>query len=222
MFLVNSDQGPFVTAWRTLLQPAPVQVKVRLAEVLAAAETQRLTLVIVDGSKLLKEALRPDGELAHLAKRTRLLLADTDLDAEAELAALALGIVGCCRKQLPADELRKIIDVVLKGGIWVSRAALPDMLNHLRRATTAPAAHAAPAPKLDSLTPREREIAACVAEGASNKSIAKRLNVSDVTVKAHLTTIFHKLGVSGRVQLALMLSELKRHTHTAPQQTVRS
>lgn len=208
MFLVHSDRGEFVETWKTLLHPAAVQVRGRLADVLAATDAGRLLLVIVDGSKLHRRSLQSDGDLAHLAKRTRLLLADTDLDAETELAALALGIVGCCRKQLPREELRKIVDVVLKGGIWVSRAALPDMLNHLRRATT-PAASQAPAPKLDSLTPREREIAACVAEGASNKSIAKRLNVSDVTVKAHLTTIFHKLGISGRVQLALMLSDLK-------------
>lgn len=216
MFLVNSDQGIFVATWKTLLQPAPVQVKGSLAEVLAACETQRLTLVVIDGSRLQKRALRHDGELARLAKRTRLLLADTDLDTEAELTALALGIVGCCGKQLSADELRKIVDVVLKGGIWVSRAALPAMLNHLRHAT-APATAQQPTPqKLDSLTPREREIAACVAEGASNKAIAKRLNVSDVTVKAHLTTIFHKLGVSGRVQLALMLSDLKRPLPETP------
>lgn len=217
MFLVNSDQGEFVETWKALLQPAVVQVKGKLADVLAASETSRLALVIIDGSKVHKKALHSDGELARLAKRTRLLLADTNLDTETELAALALGIVGCCQRQLPREELRKIVDVVLKGGIWVSRAALPDMLNHLRRATAPSAATQAPAPKLDSLTPREREIAACVAEGASNKTIAKRLNVSDVTVKAHLTTIFHKLGISGRVQLALMLSDLKHPPGEASQ-----
>ncbi|MBI2305745.1 MAG: response regulator transcription factor [Rhodocyclales bacterium] len=219
MFLVNSDQGVFVETWKTLLHPAPVLVKGKLADVLAASEAGRLTLVIIDGSKLHKQSLKTDGELARLAKRTRLLLADTNLDSETELAALALGIVGCCHKQLPREELRKIVDVVLKGGIWVSRAALPDMLNHLRHATT-PAAARPTTPKLDSLTPREREIAACVAEGASNKTIAKRLNVSDVTVKAHLTTIFHKLGISGRVQLALMLSDLKQSVAETSQRMV--
>jgi DNA-binding NarL/FixJ family response regulator len=45
-----------------------------------------------------------------------------------------------------------------------------------------------------------------VAEGASNKVIARKLDISDATIKAHLTSVYSKLGVAGRLQLGLLLS----------------
>ena len=53
------------------------------------------------------------------------------------------------------------------------------------------------------LSPREREISSLVASGQQNKLISSKLNISEKTVKAHLTTIFRKLNVEGRTQLAL-------------------
>ena len=53
------------------------------------------------------------------------------------------------------------------------------------------------------LTPREREVLEMVAEGLPNKLIARRLEISEATVKAHLTRIFERLGVSDRTQAAL-------------------
>lgn len=211
MFLVVSDSQAFIETWKVLL-PLPaagsdlLQARCSLADAIKTAEKSRLTLAIVDGSQLGRTALAADGELARLARQTRLLLVKSKFGSDAELAALALGVVGCCAPELSDAELRKIVDVVLKGGIWISRSALPDLLQRLQKAAS-PAESAVRASKLDVLTPREREIARCVADGATNKLVAKRLSVSDVTVKAHLTTIFQKLGVSGRVQLALLLSD---------------
>ena len=61
--------------------------------------------------------------------------------------------------------------------------------------------------ELATLTPREREIAALVARGLSNAQIAKRLAVTERTVKNRLTVVFHKLEVRSRVQLALRFRE---------------
>ena len=60
------------------------------------------------------------------------------------------------------------------------------------------------------MTPRERQIVELLSAGASNKEIAKRLSVTERTVKAHLTAIFRKLGMSGRLQLALFALEQNR------------
>ena len=221
MFLVVSDRKTFIQTWKTLLRPATgaidtTQTRASLAEAVVTAENLRLTLTVVDGSRLDRKALQGDGELARLAKRTRLLLAGANVGPDAELVALALGVAGCCSAELSDTELRKIVDVVLKGGIWISRSALPDLLHHLRR-VTAPTPAPPAGDTLGNLTPREREIALCVAEGATNKVIAKRLSVSDVTIKAHLTAIFQKLGVSGRVQLALLLSGQRQPAPSQPQ-----
>jgi DNA-binding NarL/FixJ family response regulator len=64
--------------------------------------------------------------------------------------------------------------------------------------------------RLGRVTPRERQIVDLLSAGASNKEIAKRLNVTERTVKAHLTAIFRKLGLSGRLQLALFALEYGR------------
>jgi len=53
------------------------------------------------------------------------------------------------------------------------------------------------------LTPREREVLALLADGLPNKLIARRLDISEKTVKAHLTNIFHRIGVTDRTQAAL-------------------
>jgi DNA-binding NarL/FixJ family response regulator len=58
---------------------------------------------------------------------------------------------------------------------------------------------------LDDLTKRERQVAQAVADGLSNREIAERLSVSERTVKARLTSVFQKVDVRDRVQLALLL-----------------
>ena len=57
------------------------------------------------------------------------------------------------------------------------------------------------------LSPREREVLGCVAQGLPNKLIARRLEISEKTVKAHLTRVFRTIGVSDRTQAALWARE---------------
>lgn len=136
----------------------------------------------------------------------KLVLADAALAPLDELAALAAGAVACCNAGLAAEEFERVIDVVLHGGVWVSKAAIPLLMTKLQtfsqQASAAPAS--APATDgLDGLTGRQREVALMVGRGASNKQIARALDISDRTVKAHLTSIFEKLGINDRLQLAL-------------------
>ena len=131
-------------------------------------------------------------------------------DEREGIAALKAGARGYCDREIDGILLRKAVAVVQEGEIWVGRKLIPHLLEEL----TAAAEPAEPAPKMDSgldrITPREREIAHLLSAGASNKEIAKRLNVTERTVKAHLTAVFRKLGVSGRLQLALFVLEHSR------------
>jgi two-component system, NarL family, nitrate/nitrite response regulator NarL len=63
-------------------------------------------------------------------------------------------------------------------------------------------------PQLDDLTSRELMVAEQVAHGASNREIAVALEITERTVKAHLSAIFDKLGVRDRVQLALRMNNI--------------
>jgi DNA-binding NarL/FixJ family response regulator len=62
------------------------------------------------------------------------------------------------------------------------------------------------------LTGRQREIVDAVLEGASNKEIASRLNISEQTVKNQLTTVYEKLGIHNRVQLSMIYREPPRES----------
>ena len=62
--------------------------------------------------------------------------------------------------------------------------------------------------EIDALTPKEKEVLALVAKGASNQEIADKLFVRDVTVKTHLNSIFKKLKVSNRTQAVLLAMQM--------------
>lgn len=61
---------------------------------------------------------------------------------------------------------------------------------------------------IDALTPKEKEVLALVAKGASNQEIADQLYVRDVTVKTHLNSIFKKLKVTNRTQAVLLAMQM--------------
>ncbi|NJD25416.1 MAG: response regulator transcription factor [Betaproteobacteria bacterium] len=214
MYLLVSSRDAFLARWRPPLARAGGEVVVRAA-LTAGGKAPMLT--VVDTASLAPGWSATDPVLRAACGGGRLLLAGQEFAVESELAALAAGISGCCADTLGEDELANVVEVVLKGGIWVSRAALPQLLVRLQGLAAAREANPAVAQTVVSagpeferawgqLTSREREIARQVAEGASNKAIARNLAISDATIKAHLTSVFQKLHVAGRVQLALLVS----------------
>jgi DNA-binding NarL/FixJ family response regulator len=142
----------------------------------------------------------------HPAARL-IALADAPDVGEGMLALLA-GVRGYCDKNISARLIRKARTVVLRGEMWITRNVVPLLLKRLtesvrrhRDDSTAPLPSA-----FAALAPRERQIAKLVGGGASNKEIAHRLDVTEATVKAHLTSVYRKLNVSDRLRLALVVS----------------
>jgi two-component system, NarL family, nitrate/nitrite response regulator NarL len=142
-----------------------------------------------------------------------MLLTSTPNDREG-LAALKGGARGYTSSEMDPTLLKKAVGVVLKGEIWVARNVYAPLLEELTSLTERRHKEFPPNldTRLDRLTPREREIAQLIGGGASNKEIAGRLNITEATVKAHLTAIFRKLGLSDRLGLALFVTEYNRVT----------
>ena len=140
-----------------------------------------------------------------------MLLTSTPNDREG-LSALKSGARGYTSLDMEPMLLRKAVSVVLKGEIWVARNVYAPLLEELTSLTERRHKEFPPNldTRLDRLTPREREIAQLIGGGASNKEIAGRLNITEATVKAHLTAIFRKLGLSDRLGLALFVTEYNR------------
>jgi two-component system, NarL family, nitrate/nitrite response regulator NarL len=151
-------------------------------------------------------------DLQRLRPMTKFVLLTRRPDERKGIAALKAGVRGYCDREIEPRLLCKALDVVQKGEIWVGRKLIPHLLEELT-ALTEQQDKEAPVgldSTLDRITPRERQIVQLLSSGASNKEIAKKLNVTERTVKAHLTAIFRKLGISGRLQLALFVLEHSR------------
>ncbi|HXH03309.1 MAG TPA: two-component system response regulator NarL [Candidatus Competibacteraceae bacterium] len=111
--------------------------------------------------------------------------------------ALRAGADGYLLKDMPPLEMLDSIRAVARGQIALSErltALLAHALRQEGRATAAPKAE---------LTEREREILALIAEGRSNKLIARELNIAEGTVKVHIKHILKKLDLSSRVEAAV-------------------
>ncbi|QLI80544.1 response regulator transcription factor [Chitinibacter fontanus] len=115
---------------------------------------------------------------------------------------LSAGARAYCHAVAPASLLAQVLAVVAAGEIWAGRSLVQRILaaiNHLP---------AQQAPDLSALSERELETARYAAKGYANKEIARFLNISERTVKAHLTSCYEKLGIADRVQLTLRLNGL--------------
>jgi DNA-binding NarL/FixJ family response regulator len=114
-------------------------------------------------------------------------------DAERIVGALDAGALGYLLKDAEPDEVLRGIRAVARGESPIDPKAARELLG-ARRTTSGPAA---------DLTPRESEVLALVRQGLANKQIARRLGISERTVKAHLTSAFQRIGVVDRTQAAL-------------------
>ncbi len=211
MFVVVSQRPEFHLKWANILRNLG---QVRHAESMAAGQLalrqKTPSLALIDAQ--LQDPI-PAATIENLRQHcgeARLLLGDTAFEPLQELAALAAGAAACCDVELQCQDLERIVGIVRQGGVWVSQATIPLLVSRLQAFTSHSAAPAATPPdRLNGLTQRQREVAAMVGQGASNKQIARALDISDRTVKAHLTTIFEKLGTSDRLQLALYVTDRK-------------
>lgn len=128
----------------------------------------------------------------------------TTSNEESDLvASLRNGAQGYLLKDMDPDELVGALRDIVAGKNVVAHH-LTDMLARVVQGGTNPGAQVNP---FLELTPREREILQLLAEGQSNKMIARNLDISDGTVKLHVKSILRKLGVHSRVEAAVMAVE---------------
>jgi DNA-binding NarL/FixJ family response regulator len=133
------------------------------------------------------------GELKARDSNARVLVLTSATDHAWAAAAVRAGAAGVLYKDVDPDALVRAIRAVHDGHLLLAPEAAGPLLR--------PASW--PARGLDALTAREREVLAELAEGRSNREIARALHVSEKTVKAHVSSVLAKLGVQDRTQAAL-------------------
>lgn len=148
--------------------------------------------------------------LRALQPETKIVVLASCPDEKEGLAALKMGVQGYCDRAIAAPLLAKAVEAVQNGEVWVGRKLTSHLLEELSALTEAIGQRARPVDidyRLERLTPRERAIVGELSAGASNKDIAHKFDVTERTVKAHLTAVFRKLGISGRLQVAVFMAE---------------
>jgi len=209
ILLIASPIARLRKRWRQ-----PLRVAFAIHEVTERATLERIMENLKPAILLLDLAFPKVGgvrgvlAIQQLSPRTKIVLLSSTPNVREGLSALKVGIRGYCNRDVDLALLKNAVEIVQKGEIWVR----PNLLSHLVEMVTSLTDHK-PNTQLDHLTRREYEIACLVGQAASNKEIANQLNVTEKTVKAHLTTIFRKLRLSGRLQLALFMVEPNRVNH---------
>ena len=144
--------------------------------------------------------------LKRLPKETEALhtiLLTASVEQSEIIEGLLLGAEGVVPKHSSSEMLFKSIRTVMAGELWVSRDMVTSLAGILRGWSGTKGRKV----KVFDLTRRELEIIAAVIDGMPNKDIAKMFQISEYTVKHHLTSVFDKVGVTNRVELATFAIE---------------
>jgi len=139
-------------------------------------------------------------ELTTVTLDVRTLLLCSSISKRQIVQALQLGARGVILKD-SMPQLEPAIDAVMSGQYWINGKSVSNIVQELREISED--AFPRERSRTLGLTKRELDIVSLIAQGGTNKEIAKDLGITEDTVKRHLTNIFNKVGTSTRLELAL-------------------
>jgi len=148
--------------------------------------------------------------LRQLCSETQVVIMSDEISEDLEWLLLKVGVRGCCLKNMAPNNIEQVVNAVQQGQLWIRRTLTSRFINELSREFSKFKTHKSSLGLISKLTHREYDIALRVADGENNKQIAQACDITERTVKAHLTEIFHKLAVNDRLNLALVLIEENR------------
>jgi DNA-binding NarL/FixJ family response regulator len=162
------------------------------AEAVAMCKATTPDVVLMDLEMPVLDGIEATRAILADVPKTAVLVLTSFSDRRRITSALDAGAVGYLLKDASADEVVRGIRTAAEGGSPLDPRAARSLLE----------AKSAPDP-LAGVSPREREVLSLLLDGMPNKLIAQRLEISEKTVKSHLTSIFRQLGVTDRVQAIL-------------------
>lgn len=205
--IVMVDDHPIVRKGVRLLLETHPQFKI-IGEASNRLEALTLTtqlqpdVILLDLHLHGEDGLELLPELLIAGQSARILVLTGVTDAEVHYRAVRLGALGVVLKGHEPETLIRAIESVLSGEVWLDHhltvRLLSEMLGNGESEKLDPEAA-----KIVRLTAREREVVSLIGEGLRNKQVAERLFISEVTVRHHLTSIFNKLEVQDRFELAI-------------------
>jgi DNA-binding NarL/FixJ family response regulator len=168
------------------------------AAALAAVERHRPDVLVLDLKMPQGDGISVLEALARWPGAPRVVLLTAALDEDELIDAVRLGARGVVLKEMAPQLLLEAVRRVAAGGEWLEEGLGGRAIKRLLARHRAAAA---------GLTVREEEIVRLAARGLRNRDIADELHITVGTVKAHLNSVFHKLGCDNRVEMLLRARE---------------
>jgi DNA-binding NarL/FixJ family response regulator len=161
-------------------------------EAVALVAEHRPDVVLMDLRMPGRDGVQATADIREAHPGTQVVVLTTYAEDADILAALRAGALGYLTKDADRNQIAQAVRTAAAGQSVLD----PQVQRRLLAAATAPAGPTLP----DGLTAREGEVLALIAEGLSNREIARRLYVSEATVKSHINRLFAKTGVRDRAQ----------------------
>lgn len=175
-------------------------------EALTAVSKLEPDVVLMDVRMPLMDGIEATEKISASPSQARIIILTTfDLD-EYAFAGLQAGASAFLLKDVAPAELVQAVRLVASGDAVVAPRVTQRLLENFVRGSRARAA-THPDPLLEELTPRELDVAQCIAQGLSNAEIAHKLFLSEATVKTHVRRILTKLHLRDRVQVVVYAYE---------------
>jgi two-component system nitrate/nitrite response regulator NarL len=201
--LIVDDHAVVRAGLRMLIDQDPAMKVIGVAgngaEALALAASEQPNMIILDILLGDEDGLTLLPELREAATDARVLVLTGLRSSESQRRAIVAGAMGVVLKEHAVEVLIKAINKVHQGEVWLDRSMMGSVLDEMTQGPDIDPEKA----KIASLTERERQVVALIAEGLKNKQIGERLFISETTVTHHLSSIFSKLGVSDRLELII-------------------
>jgi len=209
--LLVDDQSLFREALRTLLALQPDFEIVAEAEngerAVGLAKVHRPAVVLMDLRMPVLNGVEATRRLTQAVPDARVVVLTTFDEDEEIFEALRAGAVGYLLKACSAEKLCEAVRAAAKGTFVFEPSVAAKMMAELNR-LTARSGRKVAQPLAEPLSERELGVLRLLAEGCSNKEIGARMNITEGTVKNHMTNVLGKLGVLDRTQAALRAREL--------------
>jgi two-component system nitrate/nitrite response regulator NarL len=174
-----------------------------------ALDTALLVIEATDNTNRVLEVVR---QVRERSPQTRIVALAEQFDLSFVRSAHEAGVIGFCSTPSGPEVLIKSLELVMLGESVLPAAMLRSVLDAAPQKQEQPLQDNMAEPKLSDLkecklSPREAEILGCLTEGAPNKIIARKFDITEATIKVHVKAILRKIGVANRTQAAMWAAQ---------------
>ena len=209
--LIASDDQALTTRMARILEAScSLSYAPAWADALKSIKHHREHILLLDPGLIQGAPRQSIAEVSAASPATQIMIIETpSRPGIDQIAFFNAGVHGFCKDDISPELMKKAVDAVIKGELWMPRSLITRIVNEytLNRQSAA-TLNGQSDKSVECLTPRELEVARMVHMGGNNKTIARQLNISERTVKSHLSAIFRKLNIENRLHLALYFNEI--------------